>query len=73
MRDKAGEGLLIEGQHTDPLFMMYVALGWRVTESGTIYMTADNVLDEKKVVARRPYGARPSKPRRVMVGLKLVL
>ncbi|MBD1583613.1 TonB-dependent receptor family protein [Pseudoalteromonas sp. S16_S37] len=37
---------------------------------GRIYAKVDNLLDETEVVSRRPYGARPGKPRQFSLGYK---
>jgi len=70
MRDKAGSGLLKVGEYAEALVMVDAAMGWHFTEGATVYVIADNILNEHKIVSRRPYGARPSKPLGVVVGLK---
>ena len=37
---------------------------------GKVYFKVENLLDDVKVASRRPYGARPTKPRQVVLGYK---
>jgi Fe(3+) dicitrate transport protein len=41
-----------------------------LNELGSVYLKVDNLLDEENLVSRRPYGARPGKPRQFVVGYK---
>jgi outer membrane receptor protein involved in Fe transport len=57
-------------QWTDPqavvdvVTSVEVAAGWRVA------FRLDNALDQRAIVSRRPFGARPGKPRSVLVSLE---
>lgn len=63
MRDQAGTGFFAADEGSDEStvfdFAAYYELSDRITLSGRI----DNVTDEVYVVSRRPFGARPGKPR----------
>jgi Fe(3+) dicitrate transport protein len=70
MRDTAGQGLAAPGERTDATVVLDVAANYDLGGWGKAYVTVDNVLDEAHIVSRRPYGARPGKPRLVTVGYK---
>ncbi|MCY3731951.1 MAG: TonB-dependent receptor [Rhodospirillaceae bacterium] len=69
MRDKAGDGPIPEDEGTDEFTVLDVAghddLSSRLRLTGRI----DNVPDVACVVARRPFGARPGRPRAVQLGV----
>jgi Fe(3+) dicitrate transport protein len=44
---------------------------YAVTDSATVYLKVDNLLDEQAIVSRQPDGARPNKPRTASVGFEL--
>jgi Fe(3+) dicitrate transport protein len=70
MREQAGQGALVESQSTDA-FVVFDALAYAVLfEPVQFYLKAENLLDEEYVVARRPFGARPGRPRFVQLGVK---
>ncbi|CAH9051074.1 Vitamin B12 transporter BtuB [Pseudoalteromonas sp. CIP111854] len=47
-----------------------LSASYELSEYGRIYAKVDNLLDENEVVSRRPYGARPGKPRQLSLGYK---
>ena len=55
---------------TDKKSIVDVSASYDLDEYGLIYLKIDNLLDEAKIVSRRPYGARPSKPRQFTLGYK---
>src|SRR5690606_31412669 len=71
MRDTAGQGELLPGEGTDAYHLVDVVSSYKLNESATLYVKLDNVLDKRYLAARRPFGARPSKPASYMAGLKL--
>jgi Fe(3+) dicitrate transport protein len=73
MRDVPGQQPWSEAtatQWTDPqaiidaVTTIDIVAGWRVS------LRLDNVLDQRALVSRRPFGARPGKPRSVLVALE---
>lgn len=70
MRDVAGTGEPLPGDSTDSLTIVDAAAHLFLGRLGEAYLTIDNVVDEAAIVARRPYGARPGKPRTAIIGYK---
>lgn len=70
MREQAGQGPIPPGDHTDAHTIVDVAAHWKVNGRGELYLSVDNLLDESYIASRRPFGARPGKPRDVLLGFK---
>ena len=70
VRDVAGAGPIIEAERGDALLTVDASAHVRVRPWAELYLTASNLLDERVVAARRPYGARPNAPRHIVVGYK---
>jgi Fe(3+) dicitrate transport protein len=70
MRDQAGHGEIPASERIDDLLTVNVNGHLKLGRWGEIYGTCDNVLDEQKIVSRRPYGARPNAPRLFTLGYK---
>lgn len=60
----------LDGKVTDAHWLWDFSSSYQWTNDMSIYLTVDNALDEVALVSRRPFGARPSKPMRVMLGAK---
>jgi len=45
-----------------------LAASYELGRMGNVYFKLDNLLDDQEIVSRRPYGARPSKPRTAVIG-----
>jgi Fe(3+) dicitrate transport protein len=71
MRERAGQGDAAPGEETDAAFYLDVNAQYRPSSWLTVYVRADNVLNDEAIVARRPFGARPGKPLLVLGGIKL--
>lgn len=71
MRDVASQGDLVPAESTDAYRLVDVVSSYALTEHATLYVKLENVLDERYLAARRPFGARPGKPASYMAGLKL--
>ena len=75
MREVAGEILdkpskTLEGVKTDDSIIIDFAASYDLGQYGRVYARVDNLTDEAHIVSRRPYGARPGKPRQVVFGYK---
>ncbi len=70
MNEAAGEGVTLSGVTTDSYWIADLSASYNLTEMGTLYFKIDNLFDEENIVSRRPYGARPNKPRQVFLGYK---
>ncbi|CCQ11640.1 TonB-dependent receptor; Outer membrane receptor for ferrienterochelin and colicins [Pseudoalteromonas luteoviolacea B = ATCC 29581] len=62
--------LALAGEKTDSTTIVDLAASYNLEKYGKLYFTVDNVFDEISIVSRRPYGARPGKPRQFVVGYK---
>jgi Fe(3+) dicitrate transport protein len=71
MREEAGRGPLSASLATDTQTWLDVGIMARILGPLRLYANLRNVLDERDLVARRPFGARPSPPRWLQVGAKL--
>lgn len=73
MRDVAGQGPIPENQKIPSAFVADLAMGWSPIESLRLYVTVANLFDNKYIVSRRPFGARPGLPLTVAGGFKVFL
>jgi Fe(3+) dicitrate transport protein len=69
MRSSPGQGPIPESESTDANVVVDLSLGYWLKENLAIRLQARNLLDEVYVVARRPAGARPGRPRAILIGL----
>ncbi|MEO0423883.1 MAG: TonB-dependent receptor [Pseudomonadota bacterium] len=63
MRDQAGTGPIPEDEGSDETTYLDLAAYYEVTKRFRLAGRLDNVTDEVYVVSRRPFGARPGRPR----------
>ncbi|KGJ94952.1 TonB-dependent receptor family protein [Colwellia psychrerythraea] len=70
MSEAAGSNTELEGLMTDELLQVDFSAWYQVYDQLKLYGKIDNITDEKVIVSRRPFGARPGKPRQVIVGVK---
>ena len=70
MRDTAGRGEPTEGGGTDSQTVFDAAASYQVAGWGRAYLTVSNIFDQAHIVSRRPFGARPGKPRFFILGYK---
>lgn len=70
MRDVPGQGELEEGEGTDAALLLDASASYRLFSAGQIYVRADNLIGSEYVASRRPFGARPGKPRSFFLGYK---
>jgi Fe(3+) dicitrate transport protein len=73
MRELAGSGPMSETLATDEQYLVD-ATGWaRIASRVRLYLNVRNLLDDRFIVARRPFGARPNAPRWVQLGTRIEL
>lgn len=70
MEEAAGEGVTLSGYKTESSVIVDLAASYDLGDYGRLYGKVDNVTDESYIVSRRPYGARPGKPRQFAIGYK---
>jgi len=73
MREEAGRAPLSQSLATDKQTWLDVGAQVRVLGPFKLYANLRNVLNERDLVSRRPFGARPSPPRWLQVGAKIDL
>ena len=71
MAEAAGTGIELQGLRTDEIVQLDLSAWYQMTASTKLYAKLDNATDERHLVSRRPFGARPGKPRQWQVGMKL--
>ena len=70
MSEAAGTGVELEGSYTGTINQFDLAAWYQVNSSLRIYSKLDNLTDQAEIVSRRPFGARPGKPRQFIIGAK---
>lgn len=70
MQEAAGTGTELSGFETDSISQLDLAARFDWNSQLQLYAKVDNVTDNDAIVSRRPFGARPSKPREIIVGAK---
>ncbi|HEY5568012.1 MAG TPA: TonB-dependent receptor [Gammaproteobacteria bacterium] len=69
MRIEAGQGATSPTGATDSHWVVDLAGDWTLTDNLRLFARVENVLDEAYVVAWRPAGARPGRPRTALIGI----
>lgn len=59
-----------EFEKTESATLFDLAAHYRLADSLELYAVVENFSDELTIAARQPYGARPNKPRTLLLGLK---
>jgi Fe(3+) dicitrate transport protein len=70
MSEAAGSNTELEGLMTDDLLQVDLSAWYQIYDQLKLYGKIDNITDEEVIVSRRPFGARPGKPRQAIVGVK---
>lgn len=68
MREEASQG--DDARWTDAQWMLDAGASWFATTQWTVYARGENLLDDRGIASRRPFGARPFRPRQAAVGAK---
>lgn len=70
-RNRAGSGPIPRLQRIDGRTVFDLAFGYDFGDRIRVFASIENLFDATYVVARRPYGPRPGKPRSFQAGLEL--
>lgn len=73
MREVAGDTEPAPGQETDSFVIFDVTAQLKVLPEMMVYGKVENLLNNEYIVARRPFGARPGRPRVVHGGVKVLI
>ena len=68
MKEASGEDVVLSGITTKAQTVLDLSAHYDLDDYGRIYVKVDNVFDDQEIVSRRPYGARPGKPRQYQIG-----
>jgi len=68
MKEASGQGVLLSNVTTTSYTIADLSASYTLNQYGKVYLKLDNLFDKQEIVSRRPYGARPSKPRQIQVG-----
>lgn len=71
MQEAAGDNTELAGFWTDEVKQLDFSSWYRFSANFKVYLKLDNLTDETVIVSRRPFGARPGKPRQATIGVKL--
>ncbi|MEM7292252.1 MAG: TonB-dependent receptor [Pseudomonadota bacterium] len=71
MRTTAGQNSPTSIDRTDAQTIVDVSANYQWSDTEQLFLTVDNLFDDDAIVARRPFGARPGKPRSLTVGYKI--
>lgn len=70
MREEPGVDAVESGLHADALTTLDITGTWQLRESTRAQVIVGNVTNEVAIVAHRPYGARPNRPRWITLRLQ---
>ncbi|MBX3219350.1 MAG: TonB-dependent receptor [Labilithrix sp.] len=70
MRERAGQGTPNPGDLTDAYFLLDASVKYKVFSAVELYVNGRNLLNDRYIASRRPYGARPGAPLWVLAGVR---
>ncbi|MFT5759959.1 MAG: Fe(3+) dicitrate transport protein, partial [Alteromonadaceae bacterium] len=70
MQEAAGVNTELAGYFTEQVQQIDFSAHYQFNSSFKGYFKVDNITDESVIVSRRPFGARPGKPRQASFGIK---
>lgn len=69
MREIPGQGGYDDGAFTRALTTWDLAASYELLDGVTVKLVGENITDEREIVSRRPFGARPNQPRTLIFGV----
>ena len=70
MREEPGSGSVSSGVHADKQTYFDAHFRWDISQSTFTQVVIRNISDEREIVAHRPFGARPSLPRTLILKIE---
>ena len=70
MREEPGSGSVSLGVHADKQTYFDAHFRWDISQSTFTQVVIRNISDEREIVAHRPFGARPSLPRTLILKIE---
>ena len=58
-------------EETDDSLTLDLGAAWAFTDSFDLFFRLENLTNEKDIMGRQPYGARPNKARTAAIGVRL--
>ena len=71
MREVAGQGPAAPTELTDAHVVFDLGASLKLTDELQLYGKIENLLNNQYLASRRPFGARPGRPRFVYAGVKV--
>ena len=69
MNEASGTGVPLSGLQTQELLTLDFSFKYEISQGLAVQVIAQNLSDERRIVSRRPYGARPNAPRMIKAGV----
>ena len=73
MREQASQGDTSDADMTDRAVYVDISGHYAPLDWLTLYLKMENLLQQRPIVSRRPYGARPGKPFTALGGIRLTI
>jgi Fe(3+) dicitrate transport protein len=70
-REVAGQGDIDQTIHTDAQLIVDASASVNLTSNIQLYAVGRNIFDQRYIVGRRPFGARPNAPRWIQLGTRI--
>lgn len=70
MLESSGTETELTGLRTESAIQLDLSAWYQYNQQMKLYLKLDNATDEAQIVSRRPFGARPGKPRQIIAGIK---
>lgn len=70
MQEAAGRATELEAINTAKMSILDLSFWYQLDQHWRGYVKIDNLLNQTNIVSRRPFGARPGKPRQFVLGAK---
>ena len=73
MREEPGQSVIEDGLHADDYVSADVTASYFYNDKTTLQVIVQNATDEAVIIAHRPFGARPNRPRALIGRIKYLL
>jgi Fe(3+) dicitrate transport protein len=70
MRERAGQGTPRPGDLTDAYFLLDASVKYKLFRQLEVYVNGRNLLNDRYIASRRPFGARPGAPLWILAGVR---
>ena len=70
MREEPGQSVIEDGLHADDYVSADVTASYFYNDKTTLQVIMQNATDEAVIIAHRPFGARPNRPRALIGRIK---